>query len=299
MSIKVVEKVLTRKTKNVYFALLWMSPALLLVVFATIYPLVFSIDYSLYKTNIFIKQSFVGFGNYMKLFTDSRFVINLINSFIFTFAGIIITYILGFILALLLRKPSALNSVCRTILLIPWIINEVVLALMWVWILNTQMSPVYYFAEKLGIQIPDFLTTGNLALWTVTVLNAVRSLGFSLVMLLAAFSAIPKEVEEASEIDGCGQLHKIWHIFLPLIRPVSLVVLIVLTISFFNIVTLVLTMTGGGPVYATEILPIRLYKEGFIFFNINMASTLTTFMLFINLGLAYVYKKSIKSDSYY
>ena len=189
-------------------ALLWMLPALLLVLFATIYPLIFSVDYSLYRTSIFKKLDFVGLNNYIKLFTDERFQINVTNSLIFTFVGIAITYLLGLIVTLLLRKASRFNSLCRTVLLIPWVTNEVVLALMWLWILNTQMSPVYYFAKQFGIVLPDFFSTPEMALATVTVLNAVRSLGFSLVMLMAAFSSIPKEVEEAADLDGCGSMQK-------------------------------------------------------------------------------------------
>lgn len=292
-------KRLPPRQRHTIEALLWMLPALLLVLFATIYPLFFSIDYSLYKTSIFKKISFVGLDNYVKLFTDERFKINVSNSLVFTFVGIAITYVLGLIVTLLLRKASRFNSVCRTVLLIPWVTNEVVLALMWLWILNTQTSPLYYFARQFGITLPDFFNTPEMALSTVTVLNAIRSLGFSLVMLLAAFSAIPKEVEEAADLDGCGKMQKIWHIFLPLIKPVSMVMIIVLTISFFNIVTFVLTITGGGPVYATETLPLRLYKEGFIFFNIDTASALTTVMLIVNLTFAAIYKKLVSAESYY
>jgi multiple sugar transport system permease protein len=290
---------LKSNTKNTIAAVLWMSPAIFLVVFATIYPLIFSIDYSLYETTIFTKNKFVGLGNYINLFKDPRFGTNVVNSLVFTFGSLILSYIIGFIVTLILRRPSKFNSVCRTVLLIPWVTNEVVLALLWQWLLNPQMSPLYYYTKQVGIALPLFLSDPKLVLITITVLNALRSLGFALVMLLAAFSGIPTHIEEAGQIDGCGKLQNIWHIILPLVKPVSLVVVIVMTISNFNIVTLVLTMTGGGPVYASEILPVRLYKEGFLFFNIDTASTMTTLMLIVNLGFAAIYKKLISAESYY
>ena len=139
--------------------------------------------------------------------------------------------------------------------------------MLWQWILNPQMSPLYYISKQAGINLPLFLNDQTLALWSIVVINALRSLGFTLVMLMAGFSAIPESVEEAASIDGCGKLRNIWYIILPLVKPVTLVMIIVMTISNFNIVTLILTLTGGGPVYATETMPIRLYTEAFTFFK--------------------------------
>ncbi|RGY97020.1 sugar ABC transporter permease [Clostridium sp. AM58-1XD] len=199
----------------------------------------------------------------------------------------------------MIRKPGRANSVYRTIILIPWVTNEVVLALMWTWVLNPQMSIIYYWSDLLGVTLPNFFEGKLTPLVTVTVLNAWRSLGFSLVMILAALSAIPKELEEAALVDGCSRFQRIWYITLPLIRSVVLVMIIVLTMSFFNIVSFVLSMTGGGPMYTTEILSIRLYKETFTFFNISLSSALTTVMLVLNLVFVFIYKKLITDEDYY
>lgn len=284
-----------KQSKEAYF---WIAPAFLIVSIATIFPLFFSFDYSLYDSNVFQKTKFVGFAQYIKLFKEERFWINTFNSLFFTIIGIFIALVIGFILAMLIRKPSKLNSVYRTIILIPWVTNEVVLALMWTWVLNPQMSIVYYFGDLLGIQMPNFFEGNFLPLLTVTILNAWRSLGFSLVMILAALSAIPKELEEACLVDGCNKIQRLFHVTIPLIRPVVLVMIIVLTMSFFNIVSFILSMTGGGPLYTTEILSIRLYKEAFSFFNIPLSSALTTIMLFVNLIFVYIYRKMISDDVY-
>ena len=292
-----MRKIIQKIKKNKY-AYLWMSLAICLVMFSTIYPLVFAIDYSLWDTQFFTKLKFVGLQNYIDLFREGRFWQNVYNSLIFTFVGIAITFVIGLILALLLREKTKINSTYRTLILIPWVTNEVVLGLMWIWLLNPQLSPIFYLFERFGSSLPDFFRN-NSALWTVTVINAWRSLGFSLVMMLAAMAGIPNELEDAAEVDGCSRIGKIRFIFIPLIKPVSLVMIIILTISFFNIAALVLVMTGGGPRYTTELLSLRLFKEGFRFFNIETASVLTTVMLISNLVLAWIYKKLISSDSYY
>src|SRR5690606_4405124 len=106
--------------------------------------------------------------------------------------------------------------------------------------------------NQIGIPLADFLGNKDYALTTVTVINAWRAMGFALVMTLAAFSTISREVEEAAEVDGCNGIRKLWYIHLPLIKPVLLVMIIVLTISYFNIVGFILLLTGGGPVNSTE-----------------------------------------------
>ena len=280
-------------------AYLWIMPAFILVSAATIFPLVFAIDYSLYDANVFEKIGFVGFKHYIQLFTEPRFWINVFNSLFFTAIGIVLALIIGFFIALMIREQGNMNTVYRTVILIPWVTNEVVLALMWTWVLNPQMSILYYWADLLGLELPNFFAGKMLPLVTVTVLNAWRSLGFSIVMILAGLSSIPKELEEAALVDGCSKFRQIIHVIIPLIRSVCLVMVIVLSMSFFNIVSFVLSMTGGGPLYATELMSIRLYKETFTFFHIPTSSALTTIMLIVNLIFVWIYRKLITDEDYY
>lgn len=290
---------LSRRTKRGMEPYLWMSLALLLVIFSTVYPLFFAIDRSLWDLQGFRKIEFVGLGNFLRLFEHPRFWLNLYNSAFFTFVGIGIAVVVGFFLALRLRQPSKTNSMYRTLILVPWVTNEVVLALMWVWLLSTRTSPLSYGLGLIGLTMPEILGDRRYALIAVTVINAWRAMGFSLVMMLAALSGVPKEVEEQGQIDGCTNRRLILHIIVPLIRPTVMVMVIVLTMSFFNIIALVLNMTGGGPINATELISIRLYREGFRYFNIATASTLSTIMLIVNLSLAWIYKSLIDSEGYY
>jgi len=283
-----------RKNKVAY---LWVSLAVVIVSFSTIYPLFFSFEFSLWKAKRFEKQSFVWFENYINLARSSRFWLSVLRTSFFAFTGVIITTVMGFILALLLRKPSKIHSIYKTAILIPWVTNEIVFSLMWTWVLNPQMSPIYYIIDILGLPAINLLNDTNFALITLTVINGLRAVGFALVMMLASFSMIPKEVEQAAEVDGCYGLKTIWYIYIPMLKPVTMIVIIVLTISFFNIIGMVLFMTGGGPVRSTELLSIRLYREGFTYFNISLASTLTTIVLTINLFLAWIYKRLLNEDS--
>lgn len=291
--------IMLKRHKRNSQAYLWMLPAFVIVSFSTVYPLIFSIDYSLWQSKRFTKISFNWFNNYITLFQDSRFWDSLARTLYFAALGVIITTVLGFILALLLREGTRTNTIYRTIILIPWVTNEIAFSLMWAWVLNPQTSPLYYLSTQYGLILPNFLNDPKYALTTLAIINGLRAVGFSLVMMLAAFAMIPKEIEQAAEVDGCYGLKNIWHIYIPMIKPVGMIVIIVLTISYFNIIGLVLFITGGGPIRSTELLSVRLYREGFTYFNISLASTMTTIVLSINLVLAWIYKRMMNAETPY
>jgi ABC-type sugar transport system permease subunit len=279
------------------FPYLLMAPGLLLVLFVTLYPMIFTVDYSLMKTQVFRQIAYVGLANFDRLFADRRFQIDLANSMVFVLSSVALTWVFGLVLALFLRRQSWGNGVLRTIVLVPWITNQVVLALMWKWLLNGDASPINYFLGLIGI--PEFnpLISMSQAMPTLIFVNAWRASGFSLLLMLAGLAAIPVQLEEAAEIDGASWLQKVRYIILPMLRPISLACIITLTISFFNIIVLPLDLTGGGPLNATEVISLRLYREGFQYYHIEMASTITLTLVSLDLLLSWIYYKMIRLET--
>jgi multiple sugar transport system permease protein len=282
-----------------WFPYVLMAPGLLLVLFVTVYPMVFAIDYSLMRTEVFKQLAFVGLENYQRLLSDPRFLTNLFNSTVFVGGGVALTWTFGLALALFLRRQSWGNAVLKTIILVPWVTNQVVLALMWKWLLGGGASPINYILVTLGFSEFNPLIDTSQALPTLTFINAWRATGFAMLLMLAGLAAIPVEVEEASQIDGASRFKQIWYVIIPLLKPISLVCMVTLTISFFNIIVLPLDLTGGGPLNSTELVSLRLYREGFQYYNIAIASTITAVMVVLDLALAWVYYRLIKSESNY
>ncbi len=281
------------------FPYLLMLPGLLLVLFVTLYPMIFAIDYSVMRTRVFKQLAFVGIANYKHLLADPRFHINLFNSVFFVAVGVALTWTFGLSLALFLRRQTWGNAVLKTIVLVPWVTNQVVLALMWKWLLSGEAGPLNYLLGL--VNIPEFnpLISTWEALPTLTLINAWRATGFAMLMMLAGLAAIPVEVEEAAEIDGASRFKQIWYVIIPLLKPISLACMITLTISFFNIVVLPLDLTGGGPLNATELISLRLYREGFQYYNIEMASVITAVMVALDLVLSWIYFRLIRAESNY
>jgi ABC-type sugar transport system permease subunit len=288
-----------RRRRIDWFPYLLMAPGLLLVLFVTLYPMVFAIDYSMMKTQVFKQLAFVGFANYERLISDPRFLTNLFNSVFFVGVGVALTWTFGIALALFLRRQTWGNAVLKTIILIPWVTNQVVLALMWKWLLGGGGSPINYVLSL--INLPEFnpLIDTLQALPTLTLINAWRATGFAMLLMLAGLAAIPVEVEEAAQIDGASRFKQIWYVIIPLLKPISLACIVTLTISFFNIIVLPLDLTGGGPLNSTELVSLRLYREGFQYYNIEIASTITAVMVALDLALSWVYFRLIKAESNY
>jgi multiple sugar transport system permease protein len=200
---------------------------------------------------------------------------------------------------LFLRRQSWGNAVLRTIILVPWVTNQVVLALMWKWLLGGVASPNNKLLVTMGFEDYNQLIDTTQALPTLTIINAWRATGFSMLLMLAGLAAIPVEVEEAAQIDGASRLKQIWFVIIPLLKPISLVCMVTLTISFFNIIVLPLDLTGGGPLNSTELVSLRLYREGFQYYNMAVSSTISAVMVVLDLALAWVYYRLIKSESNY
>lgn len=147
-----------------YFPYLLMAPGLLLVLFVTVYPLVFTVNYSLMRTQVFKQLAFVGLANYLRLFREPRFQMDLLNSLFFVLVGVALTWTLGLGLALFLQRQTWGNAVLKTIILIPWVTNQVVLALMWRWLLNGEFSPINYLLSLLHLPALDPLISTAQAL---------------------------------------------------------------------------------------------------------------------------------------
>jgi len=288
-----------RRRRVDWFPYLLMAPGLLLVLFVTVYPMVFAIDYSLMRTQVFKQLAFVGLDNYHRLLSDPRFLTNLFNSTVFVAGGVALTWTFGLALALFLRQQTWGNAVLRTIILVPWVTNQVVLALMWKWLLGGGASPISYLLATLGFAEFNPLIDTSQALPTLTFINAWRATGFAMLLMLAGLAAVPIEVEEAAQIDGASRIQQIWFVIIPLLKPISLVCMVTLTISFFNIIVLPLDLTGGGPLNSSELVSLRLYREGFQYYNIAIASTITAVMVVLDLALSWVYFRLIRSESNY
>lgn len=260
--------------KNRKFYLMLILPALAIYAFALLVPLFGgTIPYSFMKWNLMTgSKSFVGFDNYVKLFSDLKFW----KSFLFNLEvglfTIIGSNILGFILAYFLNENIKAKGVIRAMFFIPNIVSAVLVSFIWVFIFTCAMPAL---GETFGwewLTNISWFGTPKMATFTIIVVSVWQSVGFLMIIYTAGLQTIPKDVLESAELDGCHGLQKVLKIQLPLLMPTITINLFVSISSAFKLYDISNAMTGGGPYGSTMPVAMNIYQEAFTKYNLGYGS---------------------------
>jgi len=289
--------VLLRHLRKHWVGYLLLTPAMCFVFFVSFYPIMYAIDWSLYSTRYLQKLSFVGVGNYSEFFRSPRGVHALLTTFIYCFGSLAISMPLSMGVASLLDRPIKGRAIFRTMILIPWVLSQTVVALLWKWLLDPYYGPVNYILQSLGIGKVGFLSSPSLALPTLILINVWMSYPLGVVLILAALQTVPGELIDAAKIDGASTWLVYRHVKWVYIKHTVLVVLILQTLLYFNMVTLIYVSTGGGPLGATETVSVHLFKSAFENWRIGYASSIGVIMLAFNLLFSLLYVRALREES--
>jgi multiple sugar transport system permease protein len=275
---------------------LFFYPSLLLVAAVSFVPLFYAVRQSFHAADYLQTGVFVGLANYVALFTTGGGLTNTGRSVAFVLGTLALTMPLGVGLALLLNQDIRFRTFLRTVLMIPWIVSQLVTGLLWMWLLDGRVGPVAHALKQIGVSISGPLTDTTWALPSLIVANTWHSYPLVMVFTLAALQTIPAEVKEAARIDAASSWKRFIHVTLPLVRNTVLVALVLTTLHTFNTVTTVLIMTGGGPAEVTEVLALRVFKEGFVFYRMEVASAAAVLIFGLNILFSLAYIKVLRSD---
>ena len=237
-------------------------PTILVLGFVVIYPFFSAIVISFYNKYIGAPGQFIGLGNYYELFADRRFLQVVSNTIVYTFAAVAIKFILGLSMALILSQPRKLDYIYRTILFIPWAVPTVVTALNFRWIYDDfsgMINNVLLTLFEMG-DVISWLGDPNLAMGSVVAVAIWSGTPFYTMSFLAGLQAIPKDLYEAARIDGASPWQEFWHITIPQMRNVFLIVVMLSTIWTSTNLVIVQILTNGGPANVTQILPNLSFK---------------------------------------
>lgn len=284
-----------KKNSEKWIAYAFMAPALLLVLLVSFYPIAVAMKWSMYETEYVKTGAYVGAGNFLSIFKNESDLKNIGNSFVYVFGSILIVVPLSTLLAVLLNMKIKFRVLFRTAIILPWVISQTVTALLWKWLINANYGPVNYVIERFGGAKVDLLSTSGGANLALIAANVWNTFPIALVLILAALQTISSELYEAGRVDGATGWKSFTHITLPLIKPTVLVTLIMLSLEYFNMVTLIYVFTGGGPFSATETLSLRAFKEGFEYWNIGMGSAFSVLLFGFNIILSLLYVKALKN----
>lgn len=275
------------------------SPWLLGFLLFTIYPIGASFYYSLTRYDVLRPPDFIWFENYAHLFTsDPLFGVVVKNTLYMVIVGVPTALVIAFLLAALLNNRIIARPLFRTIFFIPSIVPAVAVAMVWVWIYNTQWGMINSTLASWGLQAIPFLSDPSLAKPSLIIINCWAQ-GGSIVIFLAALQDVPRSLYEAALVDGASAMRRFLHITVPMCTPAILFVLITDLIGTFQSFTLPWLLTEGGPNSATELYGLYLYRNAFRFFKMGYASALAWILFIVIVVFTYVVFRSSARWVYY
>ncbi len=288
--------VLTIHQKDRIWGMLFVIPSFFALVLLVIYPMLNGFYVSLFNTNLVSRNTYVGLKYYGQLFTKPEFGNTLFTSLKFTVLVVCGHFLVGGLFASLLNKPFPGRSFFRMILVLPWVIPEVSIGLVWKWIFNPVYGIInYYLLQWKVISEPVAWLSNPATAFPIVVFISIWK-GFPLIMLLisAGLQTISQDILEAGIIDGANRMQSVVYIYIPSLKPVILSAIILDTLWWFKHFTLVWMTTAGGPESATNLVSIDIYKTAFEYFQYGQAAARSVVVFAICLIISIIQRGGLR-----
>lgn len=270
-------------------------PSIFLLVVFLVYPLVNTAWLSLWDYSFFSPETraFVGFRNYMYIFSDENFLASLWFTLRFTVMCIILEFILGLSVALILKRVIRMGSLIRTIAIFPYMIAAIAVGQIWRLLFNHDYGVINYLLAFVSIGPVNWLASPEGAFWAVVIGEIWRSTPFVMLVLLSGLQSIPHDIMEAARVDGANPFQAFLSITLPLLIPSIMVVLIFQTIFKLRVFDIIITLTGGGPGKSTTPLGVLVQRSYFQSFEAGYSGAISIILLTLGAIISVVYLKMI------
>lgn len=271
------------------FALLMVSPGVLVLAITTTFPLAYLIWNSFFNLNLAMPWSngFAGLENYTKMLGDVQFWFSLKLTAIYTLSTVSLQLIIGLGLALLVMQIPKGQWVFRLAAILPIVLAPVVVGLFWrTLMLAPNFGIIDFIVRALGFESVNWLGSPIPALISVIVIHTWQWTPFAFLVLLASLASLPPDIYEAAKIDRANAVKRFIYITLPLIRPVIVIVVIMRSMIALSAFAAIFAATGGGPGTASEILNLYAYKTSFVELNFGYGSALAVSLLIITMAVS-------------
>lgn len=282
------------KVRESGVALLFILPSLagFLVFFAV--PAVRGLYISFTDWNLLTPPKPVGLANYAALLADPDFWNALKVTVFYVLWNIPIQTVLAVVVALVMNAATK-STALKGVALLPWLMPNVVVAMLWMWLLDPTVGLINVGVRALGGPLLPFLSSPGMALPTIAGINIWRYLGYTALLVFAGLQTIPTDVYEAARIDGSGDQQTFWRITLPLLRPVLAFVVVTSVLGSFQIFDTVSVTTKGGPINATKVFNFMIYQQAFERFQMGYATAVSMVLFLILVGVGLVQMKLLRA----
>ncbi len=288
--------VLGDRFRQVSFAYMFLLPLVVLYVMLMFYPLargtLWSMqDISLARLAGGRPSPFVWLENYSELLGDSTFWQKVVpNTIVFVAGSVSLQVLFGTALAILLNQRFIVGRrLMRSLVLLPWVVANVVVAYSWVFIYDSRVGLINRLLLHIGMEPVSLLTSRVLVIPAIVVANVWRGTAFSMLVQSSGLQSIPDQLYEAASIDGASIWQKITRITVPMLRRFTLLNILYATMSTLNVFDLIFIMTGGGPLHNSSVVGLYMYEQAFILGRFGYGAAISMVLLAFNLALTFVF----------
>ena len=277
--------------------LFFILPCILILLAVSIFPLLYSLwlSFNSWELAMGLPKRFIGLGNYIRLFHDPRFWVSMKNMGKVLLFGVGSQFLIGFSLALLLNRTFRARTLVTTLFLLPTMIAPVVVGCTWRQIYHYSYGPLNYFLRTIHLSGGiNWLADIKLALPSIIISDTWEWTPFMMVVLLAGLQSIPVDLQEVAAIDGASRWQAFWHITLPLLKPIIIVVILIRTMDAFKLFDLVVLLTRGGPGESSETVAYYNYLSGFKHFSMGYAAAMSYIQLVVIIIIANIFLRFLR-----
>ena len=269
-----------RRKDDRKLALLFIAPASVGLLLFLVWPLLTGIYFSFTEYTTLTQPEWVGFENYRAMLADPVFWNSLKVTIWYVILNIGVQTVVALAIAVLMQRLTQ-STILRSLVLAPYLVSNVVAAIVFLWILATQLGIFNIFLQWVGFDPVAFWASETWVIPTVALVNVWRHMGYTALLLFAGLQSIPTFLYEAARTEGAGEIAMFRLITLPLLRPILALVLIMTIIGSFQVFDTVSVTTQGGPADASKVLQMYIYENAFGQYQFGYASALSVALLLI------------------
>jgi len=277
---------------------LFLAIPIILYLVWVIGPMFYTFYLSLTNWDGLTSPDFIGLSNYQRLFNDRVFFLSLTNNLRWLLTFVTVPVVLGLSLAMVLNRAVPGEKFFKMSFYMPMVLAMVVSGLIWGWLYHPRGGLINNVLVGLGLveKGPGWLSDRDLALWSIIIVAIWRQVGYVMVLYLAGLKSINPEFLEAAKIDGANDWQVFRKVLLPLLMPVTVIVLVISVIDSLRAFDLVAVMTRGGPANASSVLANYMYIQAFNNYRMGYAASIAVVLFFISLIFIFIYLWRVMQD---
>jgi len=285
-----------RARDDTRLALLFILPALLGFLVFMVWPTLRGIYLSFTKFNLLTPPEFNGLDNYVRMVQDPVFWNALKVTIYYVVLNIGFQTILALVIAVMMQRLTQ-RTWLRGIVLTPYLVSNVVAAMVFLWILDYQLGIANKILELIGLDRIAFLSSSAWVIPSIAFINVWRHVGYTALLIFAGLQTIPHTVYEAGRVDGAGEVRMFRSITVPLLRPILALVLIITVVGSFQVFDTVAIATRGGPVDSSRVLQYYIYDVAFGRFQFGYASAMSVALLLVLMIVTFVQYRLTRAET--